>query len=77
VSFYFSAGTQNEDTRGLALDGEALLITSGFQGTTGLVDLFFLMARTDWISSPSELDRYLPPKSSIVRRLSHFFRAAF
>ena len=77
VSFYFTVGTQNEDTRGLALDGEASLITSGFQGTTGLVDLYFLMARTTWLTTPSEVDRYIPPARGIVGKLSHFFRAAF
>jgi len=46
LSFYFSLGSQNHDPRGLMLDGEASVIVSGFDASAGLVDLFYLMART-------------------------------
>ena len=76
VSFYFTVGTQNQDPRGLVSDGEATLITSGFQGATGLVDLYFLMARTTWITKQGEIDRLVPPQSGVLRRLAHLFRYA-
>jgi hypothetical protein len=68
VSFYFSVGTQNEDPRGIMLDGEASLVVSGFNAASGVVDLYYLMARSTWIDSPAALDSLLPmPKGWIVR----------
>ncbi|MDB4914744.1 MAG: hypothetical protein JWM95_2388 [Gemmatimonadetes bacterium] len=69
VSFYFTVGTQNQDPRGMALDGEATLVTSGFQGASGVVDLYYLMARSTWITQESELDQLLP-RSSLFGRLA-------
>ena len=77
VSFYFSLGTQNEDTRGIVSDGEASMIVSGFEGSVGLVDLFYLMARSNWITTEAELQRYVPRQSSLMRRLARWFAPAF
>ena len=76
MSFYFSVGSQNEDPRGAVSDGEASVIVSGFHAAAGLVDLYYLMARSSWVTTPSELDRYLPPKSGLMHRLAHLFRFA-
>ena len=67
VSFYFAVGTQNQDPRGLMLDGEASMITSGFHAAAGVVDLYFLMARTTWIDTPQQLERLLPAKPFWLR----------
>lgn len=74
VSFYFTVGTQNEDPRGLMSDGEATVVTSGFQGITGLVDLYYLMARTTWVTSRAELERHLPAGSALARLLARLAR---
>ena len=76
VSFYFTAGTQNQDPRGLMLDGEATLIVSGIPAAAGLVDLYYLMARTTWVSRQEEIDRLLPPPSGFMRRIARVIRAA-
>ena len=68
-SFYFAVGSQNEDPRGLMSDGEAMVLTSGFQGATGLVDLYYLMARSTWVRDRKELEVYLPPPSRLSRIL--------
>ena len=57
VSFYFAEGSHNMDQRGLMSDGEAMLIVSGPQASAGLVDLFYMMARTTWIDRPAELEQ--------------------
>ena len=75
VSFYFTEGSHNMDDRGLMSDGEAMLIVSGPQASAGLVDLFYMMARTTWIDRPAELDRLLPPPSSLMRRFARWIRA--
>ncbi len=74
VSFYFSVGTQNEDPRGLMTDGEASIIVSGFHAAAGLVDLYFLMARTTWITTEAELAAHLPHRSGLMRRLARAIR---
>lgn len=75
VSFYFAEGSQNMDDRGLVSDGEAMLIVSGPQASAGLVDLFYMMARTTWIDRPAQLDQLLPPGSSLMRRFARWIRA--
>ncbi len=75
VSFYFTEGSHNMDDRGLASDGEATLIVSGPQASAGLVDLFYMMARTTWIDGPAELERLLPRRASIIHRFARWIRA--
>jgi hypothetical protein len=77
VSFYFSLGSQNQDQRGLALDGEATLIVSGFHAAAGLADLYFVMARSTWIATSADLDRMLPPPTSRLAKLARRVRGAF
>jgi hypothetical protein len=74
VSFYFTVGTQNEDPRGLMSDGEATVVTSGFQGITGLVDLYYLMARSTWVTTRDELEQHLPTGSALARLLARLAR---
>jgi hypothetical protein len=75
VSFYFAEGSHNMDDRGLLSDGEATLIVSGPQASAGLVDLFYMMARTTWIDRPAELERRLPRRASIIHRFAYWVRA--
>ena len=77
VSFYFSLGSQNQDPRGIASDGEAALVVSGIQASAGVVDLFYLMARSSWIETEQELTPLVPAKSRLMRRIAHRLRAAF
>jgi hypothetical protein len=74
VSFYFSVGTQNMDDRGLASDGEASVIVSGYHAAAGVVDLYNVMARSRWITTQEELDQYIPPPSGFMKRLAKWLR---
>lgn len=76
LSFYFTVGTQNHDNRGLLLDGESSLVVSGFDASAGVVDLFYLMARTTWVQSQSEIDRLVPVRGGIMIRLAKLFHLA-
>jgi len=76
VSFHFSVGTQNHDPRGLLLDAEASLITSGVHSSAGLVDLYYVMARSRWVNSLPELERHLPRQSWAMHRLARLVRPA-
>jgi hypothetical protein len=75
VSFYFAEGSHNMDQRGLMSDGEAMLIVSGPQASAGLVDLFYMMARTTWIERPAELEKLLPKRTSIIHLFARWVRA--
>jgi hypothetical protein len=76
-SFYFSLGTQNQDPRGIVSDAEATLIVSGAQASAGLVDLYYVMARSTWIEDEAALERFVPAPSSFWRRVGWKLRAAF
>jgi phosphatidylserine/phosphatidylglycerophosphate/cardiolipin synthase-like enzyme len=76
LSFYFLAGSQNHDDRGLALDAETSLIVSGFDASVGLVDLFYLMARSTWIDSDAQIDRFVPAPPSLMAWLGKLLRLA-
>jgi hypothetical protein len=76
VSFYFTLGTHNQDPRGMMLDGEATFVVSGLPAAAGLVDLYYLMARSTWVNSEAELDRLLPEPTSFWRRMAKLARAA-
>jgi len=76
LSFYFMVGSQNHDPRGLMLDGEADVLVSGFDASAGLVDLFFLMARTTWIDDDAAIDRLVPAPSRFMAWLARLLRPA-
>ena len=76
MSFYFAEGSQNMDDRGMMSDGEAMVIVSGPQASAGLVDLFYMMARTTWIERQAELDRLLPPRAAIIHWFAYRIRAS-
>jgi hypothetical protein len=76
LSFYFTLGTQNHDPRGLALDGETSLIVSGFDASVGLVDLFYMMARTTWVEEQTEIDALVPAPNTLMVRLARILRLA-
>ena len=76
VSFYFSQGTQNHDPRGLMLDAEATVIVSGVHAAAGLVDLYYIMTRSTWLTTKAELDRLLPRPGGIMGRLARLIRIA-
>ena len=74
VSFYFTLGSQNMDPRGLMSDGEASVVVSGLHAAAGVVDLYYLMARTTWIDTQQELDQLVPRPKGILARLAHLIR---
>jgi hypothetical protein len=76
LDFYFSLGSLNHDPRGLMLDGELDVIVSGFDGSVGLVDLFYLMARTTWIEHEADIDRLVPKPGGLMARLAPLIRVA-
>ena len=75
VSFYFSLGSQNMDPRGLMSDGEAVLVVSGLHAAAGVVDLYYLMARSTWIDTRQELDQLVGRPKGILARIARLIRS--
>jgi hypothetical protein len=76
VSFYFSLGSQNMDPRGIMQDGETSIVVSGVHAATGLVDLYYIMARSTWIERSTELDKLLPPPRGLMAKIAKWIRLA-
>lgn len=76
LSFYFANGSQNHDPRGLMLDGESVVIVSGVHTSAGLVDLFYLLARTTWVQDDSEIDPLVRPPAGMMARIARILRSA-
>ena len=75
-SFYFSVGMQNQDPRGIMMDGEATLLVSGLHAAAGLVDLHYLMARSTWIENRAQLDQLIPLPGGFTQWLARLIRYA-
>jgi hypothetical protein len=65
---YALLGSQNQDYRGMFMDGEVDLLFSGPASLVPLVDLIFLEGNTTWLTDQATLDRLVPPPSEYWRR---------
>lgn len=65
---YVMMGSQNQDYRGMFMDGEVDLLFSGPGSLVPLVDLIFLEGTTTWLTSQQQLDSLVPPPSEYWRR---------
>jgi hypothetical protein len=65
---YVLMGSQNQDYRGMFMDGEVDLLFSGPETLVPLLDLIFIEGTSTWVTSQESLDRLLPPPSSEWRR---------
>ena len=73
---YLTIGSQNEDARGMVLDGEASVVVSGAGAVISMPDFFYLLARSTWITRIDQLDRFIPPTTNFWRRIARFVRYA-
>jgi hypothetical protein len=76
VMYYLSIGSQNQDYRGTIMDGEVAAVISGYYSLMGVIDLFFMSARTTWVDNLKELDELLPPESGWRRWLGRYIQKA-
>ena len=66
---YALAGSQNQDYRGMFMDGEVGVLFSGAASLLPMVDLVFLEGTVTWVEDQPTLDRLLPPPTGLQRRL--------
>ncbi|MBL8959169.1 MAG: phosphatidylserine/phosphatidylglycerophosphate/cardiolipin synthase family protein, partial [Gemmatimonadetes bacterium] len=73
---YLSLGSQNQDPRGMWLDGEATLLVSGVGTVVSLPDFYYMLARSTWITRADQLRRFYPEVDNLRRRLGRLIRYA-
>jgi len=60
VIYMLTIGSQNQDRRGMLLDGEVLLAVSGYDSLVSLADMMFIVATARWPSDSRELFELFP-----------------
>jgi hypothetical protein len=64
------AGSQNQDYRGMFMDGEVGVIFTGAESLVPLIDLVFMIGTVTWVDDQATLDRLLPPVGEFRRRVA-------
>jgi hypothetical protein len=63
-------GSQNQDYRGMFMDGEVGVLFTGPESLVPLIDLVFLVGTVTWVEDQATLDRLLPPVGELQRRVA-------
>jgi hypothetical protein len=63
-------GSQNQDYRGMFMDGEVGVLFTGAESLVPLIDLVFMIGTVTWLDDQATLDRLLPPVGELRRRIS-------
>jgi len=63
-------GSQNQDYRGMFMDGEDAVVFTGATSLVPLVDLVFMVGCVTWVEDNATLDRLLPPVGELRRRIA-------
>ena len=63
-------GSQNQDYRGMFMDGEAGVVFTGPESLVPLIDLVFMVGTVTWVDDQTTLDQLLPPVGEFQRRVS-------
>ena len=67
---YAVVGSQNQDYRGIFMDGEVAVVFTGATSLIPLVDLVFMVGTVTWVDDRATLDRLLPPVGELRRRIA-------
>ncbi len=63
-------GSQNQDYRGMFMDGEVAVLFSGAASLMPMIDLVFMAGIVTWIEDQETLDALLPPVGELRRRIA-------
>jgi hypothetical protein len=73
---YLTVGSVNMDYRSMVMDGEAMVITTGWGTLVGLIDFVILVGLQEWIDDLDRLDELLPPPSGFGRWTANLLKLA-
>jgi hypothetical protein len=76
LAMFLTIGSQNEDYRGMIMDGEVLFVTSGLRAGVAFLDMMELMLVSTWIEDVETLDKLMPPSSGFKYNLSRYIKLA-
>ncbi len=68
--YYFSVGSTNMDYRSMVMDGEVMVLMSGWQSIFGFLDFILLPGLCEWVETTEELDALLPPPGGMTRSMA-------
>ena len=63
-------GSQNQDYRGVFMDGEVGVVFTGAESLVPLIDLVFMVGTVTWLDDQATLDGLLPPVGELRRRIA-------
>ncbi|MCK5408609.1 MAG: hypothetical protein KAJ37_14165, partial [Candidatus Krumholzibacteria bacterium] len=64
VLFMMTIGSQNQDRRGMLLDGEVLLAVTGYDCLVALTDFLFILGSATWPETTAEFTDVFPEQGS-------------
>ncbi|HXV90222.1 MAG TPA: hypothetical protein VD707_02575 [Gemmatimonadales bacterium] len=73
-TFFLMVGSANENYRSMLMDGEAMVLVSGWTSLYAVPDLILLSGMATWIDDQAELDRRLPRPGGLARFAGRVFR---
>ena len=73
---YAIVGSQNQDYRGMFMDGEVGVLIAGHEALAVLVDLVFLEGTVTWLEDRATVDRLLGRPGEMERRLTRIIKDA-
>lgn len=73
---YALVGSQNQDYRGMFMDGEIDVLCTGAESLVPLVDLVFMVGTVTWIDDQAALERLLPAPGELQRRVARAMKDA-
>jgi hypothetical protein len=76
IAMFLTVGSQNEDYRGMVMDGEVLFVVSTNGAGVALLDMMNLVLVTTWIDDLETLDELMPPSTGLKYRLSRYIKLA-
>ena len=73
---YLTVGSVNMDYRSMVMDGEAMVITTGWSTFEGLLDFIILPGLCEWVDDIDRLDELFPPPSGFGRQTANLLKLA-
>ncbi len=67
-------GSQNQDYRGMFMDGEVDVLFTGPEALLPLIDLVFMIGTVTWVDDQTTLDQLLPPAGELHRRIGRLVK---
>ncbi len=72
VAYFLMIGSQNQDRRGMLLDGEVTVTVAGYESLVALMDFVFVLKASHWLDSSQAVDAYYPKASNLIKTISHW-----